>query len=551
MATQRTTEDSEGFELQHPTTTTGAGQNPDTPSQQQRDHDYPTGLRFVLLTIGLVFTIFLSALDTSIISTAIPRITDQFGTVKDVGWYGSAYTITNAAFQSTWGKAYKYFPFKWTFLLTVSIFELGNVICAVAPSSSVLILGRVIAGMGGGGAMTGAFIIIAFSAKPQYRSAYMGVLGFTFGCASVVGPLLGGVLTDGPGWRWCFWISLPVGAMAATTTALTVKMPSLPESVQVSLREKLFSLDLAGSLLVLGSMVCLVLALEKGGVSSPWSNWHVITSLAGFVALLIIFSVNEWQMGSRAMIQAHLLKKRSIVVSLVFQFFIAGLFFPLSFALPIQFQSVGNASASESGLRLIPLILAVSACTFVANGLLTFWRHYTPFFVVGALAGTLGVVMVHTLDANAGLGSWIGFEILTGMGVGLALQVPMIANQAAVGIEDMAAVTSLTLFCENVGASIFIAATEAAFTNGLVSALGHNAPQVNPETVVNTGATEIRRLFGKKHLQGILMSYLQGCKDSHLVPMACGSAATLVSMVVAVPSVSRSWEKWKHKAHSR
>ncbi|OAL18357.1 hypothetical protein AYO22_10773 [Fonsecaea multimorphosa] len=550
MASVGTTpNDNEGLELQHPTTTADEGQHTtDPPLQQQRDHDYPTGLRFVLLTIGLVFTIFLSALDTSIISTAIPRITDQFGTVKDVGWYGSAYTITNAAFQSTWGKAlislrtgeqYKYFPFKWTFLLTVFIFELGNVICAVAPDSSVLILGRVIAGMGGGGAMAGAFIIIAFSAKPQYRAAYMGVLGVTFGCASVVGPLLGGVFTDGPGWRWCFWISLPVGALAAATTALTVKVPSVPEAIQVPLKEKLISLDLTGSLLVLG------------GISSPWSSWHVITSLAGFVALLVVFSINEWQMGSRAMIQTHLLKKRSIVVSLGFQFLIAGLFFPLSFALPIQFQSVGNASASESGLRLIPLILAVSACTFVANGLLTFWRHYTPFLVIGAVAGTLGVVMVHTLDANAGLGSWIGFEILTGMGVGLALQVPMIMNQAAVGVEDMAAVTSLTLFCENVGASIFIAATEAAFTNGLVSALGHNVPQVNPETVVNTGATEIRRLFGKKHLQGILMSYLQGCKDSHLVPMACGSAATLLSIVVAVPSVSQSWEKWKHKAHSR
>ncbi|KIW92406.1 uncharacterized protein Z519_07390 [Cladophialophora bantiana CBS 173.52] len=541
---------SDGLELQRPTPVVDESQVGDAP-RQQRDHDYPAGLRFVLLTIGLVFTIFLSALDTSIISTAIPRITDQFGTVKDVGWYGSAYTIANAAFQSTWGKAYKYFPFKWTFLLTVFIFELGNVICAMAPSSSILILGRVIAGMGGGGAMTGAFIIIAFSAKPQYRAAYMGVLGVTFGCASVVGPLLGGVLTDGPGWRWCFWISLPVGALAAATTALTVKMPSMLESMRVSLREKLFSLDVAGSLLVLGSLACLVLALEKGGVSSPWSNWRVITSLAGFVALVIIFTINEWQMGSRAMIQSHLLKKRPIALSLVYQVFIAGLFFPLSFALPIQFQSVGDASASESGLRLIPLILAVSACTMVANGLLTFWRHYTPFLVIGAVAGTVGVVMVHTLDADAGLGSWIGFEILTGMGVGLALQVPMIANQAAVGVEDMAAVTSLTLFCENVGTSIFIAATEAAFTNGLVSALGHHVPQVKPEMIVNTGVTEIRRLFGKNQVPGILRSYLQGCKVSHLVPMACGSAATLVSMVVAVPSVRQAWEKWQHKSHAR
>ena len=255
-------------------------------------------------------------------------------------------------------------------------------------------------------------------------------------------------------------------------------------------------------------------------------------------------------MGSRAMLPSYLLKKRSITTALVYQFFIAGLFFPLSYALPIQFQSVGNVSASQSGLRLIPLILGVSVCTMIANGVLTFWRHYKPFLVVGAIAGTIGVTMVHTLDADAGLGSWIGYEILTATGVGLALQVPMLANQSAVGAEDIAAATSLTLFFENVGTSIFIAATEAAFTNGLVSALAHNAPRLNAETVVNAGATEIRRLFGKDQLRGILSSYLQGCRDSQLVPLACGGAATVVSIVLAAPAVAQSWDDWKHKPHA-
>jgi hypothetical protein len=255
-------------------------------------------------------------------------------------------------------------------------------------------------------------------------------------------------------------------------------------------------------------------------------------------------------MGHRAMIQPHLLQKRSIVINLIYQLFLAGLFFPLLYALPIQFQSVGNHSASESGLRLIPLVAGVSVFTMVANGVLTFWRYYTPFLVVGALAGTIGVTMVHTLGADASLGSWIGFEVLTAMGVGLALQVPMIANQAAVGTEDMAAVTALTLFSENIGTSIFIAATEAAFTNSLISSLGHHVPKLQPELVVNAGATEIRRLFAKDQVQGILAAYLQGCKDSQLVPVACGGVATAVSMLLVVPAVVQSWDSWKHKPHA-
>jgi MFS transporter, DHA2 family, glioxin efflux transporter len=258
--------------------------------------------------------------------------------------------------------------------------------------------------------------------------------------------------------------------------------------------------------------------------------------------------VNEKLMGSRAMIPLYLIKRRTIGLNLVYQFFLAGLFFPLAYTLPIQFQSVGNQSAAQSGIRLIPLVAGVSVFTLVTNAFLTFWRHYTPFLVVGAVAGTLGVTLVHSLDANASLASWIGFEVITAMGVGFALQTSMLANQAVVGAEDIAPVTALTLFAENIGTSVFIAATEAAFTNGLIAGLVRNVPQLQPEVVVDTGVTEIRRLFAKDQVAGILSSYLKGCKDSQLVPVACGGAATLVSVALAFPGVL---QQLKGKPHAR
>ena len=168
-------------------------------------YQHPKGIRLVLLTIGLMLSILLAALDASIIATAIPAITTDFGSIANIAWYGSAYSVTNCAWKLVWGKAYQYFPLKPVFLLSVVVFEVGNVICAAAGSSVVFILGWVVAGLGGGGVMTGAFICVAVCVGEKYRAAYMGVVSATFGISSVAGPLLGGGLTDSVGWRWCFW----------------------------------------------------------------------------------------------------------------------------------------------------------------------------------------------------------------------------------------------------------------------------------------------------------------------------------------------------------
>jgi MFS transporter, DHA2 family, glioxin efflux transporter len=165
--------------------------------------EYPTAFRLAMIIVALALSIFLVAIDMTIVATAIPRITDQFHSLDQVGWYGSAFFLTLASFQSTWGKAYKYFPLKSSFLISILIFEIGSLVCGVAKSSTALIVGRAIAGAGGAGIASGAYTIIAFSAPPQQRPAFTGILGASYGIASVIGPLLGGVFTDKLTWRWC------------------------------------------------------------------------------------------------------------------------------------------------------------------------------------------------------------------------------------------------------------------------------------------------------------------------------------------------------------
>ncbi|KAK0649898.1 major facilitator superfamily-domain-containing protein [Cercophora newfieldiana] len=500
------------------------------PKLEPPEPEYPTGWKLLCIIIALILGIFLASLDMTIVATAIPKITEDFPGLDLVSWYSAAFFLTNGGFQSSWGKAYRYFPLKLTFLATVFVFELGSLICAVAPNSTAFIIGRAFNGMGAAGIGTGAYTIIAFIAPPAKRAMYTGFVGMSFGVACVVGPLVGGVFADKVSWRWCFWINLPVGGLAALIILLFFHAPPTARPAEATWREKLLQMDFPGVALVMGAIVAFMLALQYGGTTAPWGSGLVIGLLVGSVALVAVFIVWERHQGERAIIVPRIFGKQAIGVSCGFAGTFVGSYYLVIYVLPIYFQAVGDASPTMSGVYNLPLIIATTIAMISSGALISATGLAVPIQMLSAPIGLIATGLLYTLDVDSGVGKWIGFQLLGGVGWGLAFQIPIIMAQASVDAEDISSATAMILFFQCVGPTAFVTSAQTAFVNKLTQTLRITAPNLDPLKVVHTGATAIRAVFSPEQVPGIVEAYMVGIKVAFAIAVAAAGIGLLIGL---------------------
>ncbi|KAJ5097478.1 hypothetical protein N7456_008199 [Penicillium angulare] len=487
------------------------------------------GFTLLMTVAALAMSMFLVSLDMTIVATAIPKITDDFGGIEDEGWYGSAFFITLGSFQAAWGKGYKYFPLKITFLLSIFLFEVGSLICGVAPNSISLIIGRAITGVGGAGISSGAFTIIALSAPPNQRPAYIGILGAAYGIAAAVGPLVGGAFTTNVTWRWCFYINLPIGGFAAFIILFFYRAPPPLPFLKSPLKEKLLQMDPCGTLILISSLICYVLALQWGGISLPWDDSKVIGTLVGFGILLVVYAVVQWIQRERAAMVGRLFKQ-NIVIMMIYIDLLAGTFFLLVYYLPIYFQVISGVSAAQSGIRNLPLILAQSVSTVISGVTISKFGYPQPFLLAGGILTAIGSGLLYTLDIGTSPGKWIGYQILAGIGIGWCFQVPVVTAQASVAPEDLPSVTAMVLTVQTIGGSIFVSAGQSAMVNVLLKNLRSETSTVSAIKVAMTGATELRQVFSSAQMPFILTAYMKGLQAAFLVAVVASSLATVVCL---------------------
>ncbi|KAK5371064.1 hypothetical protein LTR20_007329 [Exophiala xenobiotica] len=500
------------------------------PKSKQTDITYPTGIKLGLLMMSVFVGMFLSSLDKFIVSTAIPQITNEFNSADDIGWYGTAYLLTNCAFQLVFGKLYQVFSVKATFLASIILFEAGSALCGAAPNSIAFILGRAIAGLGSGGIVTGVMVVIVYAVPLHKRPKYQGFFGAVFGVSSVTGPLIGGAFTTNITWRWCFWINLPLGGVAMVLIFFLLQVPDRP-STNKPLKQKLQQLNVLGLLALFPGIVCLCLALQWGGTTYAWSEGRIVALLVLAFVLLIGFVLIQIWKPEQATVQPRIFIQRSIMSGFWASCCTGAHQTLFVYYLPIWFQAIKGVSAVSSGIHLLPMVIPIVVATIMTGQLVSRIGYYTPFMIFGVCLAAIGSGLLTTLEINTTAGLWIGFQILYGFGLGSCSQAPNMAAQTVLKREDVSVGASLMFFGQTLFGAVFVSVGQNVLDNQLANRLA-GIPGVTPQLIQSTGATDLLNLIPAKYHAEVLKAYnasLRVCFQVALI-MACLSILGAVSM---------------------
>ncbi|KAI0451115.1 MFS general substrate transporter [Xylaria acuta] len=457
----------------------------------------------IIAMVCLIFT--LVGLDSNIVATAVPAMTRNFGTIADIGWYAAVYRLTAGSFQFLFGKIYSLFPTKPVILADLAVFAAGSLLCALAPTSTAFIVGRALVGLATAGAVSGAFAIIVHGTPLRERPTIAGVGGATEAVASLGAPLIGGLLIDHLGWRWCYYIELPLVALTFFIVLFIYRSPQKQQGSFRELKTKIRQLDLLGAALFIPCLTTLMLAFQWGGIKYSWGDWHVLLNLAFFVVLLSVFAWLQRHLQDNAMLPPRILLQRSVLAGLCFSFCNNAALSIVEYYMPIYFQAVRSLSVFMSGVMVLPIGAGLVISVFLAGFLTSRFGYSNPFMIATGILAPIAAGLMTTLKIETAVWMLVIYQGLLGFGAGIGFQGPQVAVQAIFSDNDSQIGLAIIQFAQSIGPAIFVAVAQNIFATSLVANIRHNAPDIDTSDLINHGLA-----LGKiqsKDMVAIISSY--------------------------------------------
>ncbi|MFZ2164915.1 MAG: MDR family MFS transporter [Propionibacteriaceae bacterium] len=422
--------------------------------------------RIGLVFAGLLVAMLLGSLDQMVFSTALPTIVGELHGVEHMLWVTTAYLVASTIMMPIYGKVGDLVGHKWIYLGALAIFLVGSVIGGLAPSMVWLIVGRAVQGIGGGGLMILSQAIIADVVPVRERSKYMGLMGGVFGVASVVGPLLGGWFTSGIGWRWAFWMNLPLGLLAMILAAVFLKAPG---------RRSELKLDVWGIVTMAAAVTSVILVTSWGGTTFAWTSWVII----GLVAVAVCSTVALVWVERRAaepILPPHLFTSRNFVLATLAGMALGVAMFGTVSYLPTYLQMVTGVSATESGLMMVAMIGGLIIMATLTGQLAARTGRYKWMPILGMVVMAIALALMSTLTTSSSVTLIVFYLFLVGVGIGLGQQILVLIVQNAFPDSEVGTATAANNFFREIGASLGGAAVGAIFTSRLTALLAERLP---------------------------------------------------------------------------